>query len=169
MRVFNNAVCATVAALVMFAVIGFAADKMDKIDKAEVPSAVLSAFAKDYPMATVSEYWKMEENGMTVYKIKATDNMKTMDAVYNMSGSLVKTMEEMPMDMLPTEVQTAVKSKYPDETVKMSEKVMMGNETQYEVELMKMDNATHKVMFDTMGNVVSDKAMEGMKMEKKKW
>jgi hypothetical protein len=162
MRSSKNVLCfaITAAVLIMPAAITYADVRIDRI---EAPSGVISAFERDHPTAAVSEYWKIDENSMTMYLIKATYDMKTVSLVYTASGNLVRTMEEITVDMLPAEVRATIEVKYPDEQIMVAQKILDGVDTRYETEMTKKDSSVHRVLFDILGRVLSDKPVEKVK------
>jgi hypothetical protein len=157
--VFPIIVSAILAAIAAAAI--YAAE--ERIDEKDVPSAVLSAFQREYPSATVADYWKTEENGAFEYEIKETDNMQTMEVVYRADGRKVKTIAEISIDSLPARVQNSVKTRYAGEQINMAEKVRIGDETQYEVQLVRKDNRIHLVVFDIYGTELSERPLEGIR------
>ena len=62
-----------------------------EISAKDLPAAVMAAFAKAFPAATLKEAEKIDRNkGETQYEIEFTHNRKAQEAVFSADGSLIK-------------------------------------------------------------------------------
>jgi hypothetical protein len=141
----------------------------EKIDRVDMPSAVIYSFQREHSTANVIGYWRIQENSMTLYKVMETEQMKMVSLVYNAGGGLLKTIEESAVEMLPLEIIRSIGMKYPDEQVVETVKVMAGTNISYETEMMRSDNSIHKVVFDLAGEIVSDKPVDVMIKSRMIW
>ncbi len=75
----------------------FAQEK--KIDKNDLPKAVLNAFQKRYPNAAIKGTSIEKENGKTYYEIESIDGTRRRDLLYTKSGKVAE-IEETWLQMI---------------------------------------------------------------------
>jgi uncharacterized iron-regulated membrane protein len=147
----------TILLLVLFAALTGAAqkdeDQEQSIKKSAVPKAVLAAFEKAYPHATVKGYSKEMENGVAEYELESQDGKVSRDISYAQDGSVLAVEESMAYADLPEAVRATITKDHPKSTVASCEKVTKGSTIQYEV-LMKQGKKKTEVVFDASGSVV---------------
>jgi hypothetical protein len=122
-----------------------------KLERKEVPAAVLAAFAKLYPKAEVIGYTKeTDEQGRTVYEVESTEGGVHRDVTFLADGSLVSIEESVEFSALPAAVQQAVKKKYPGAKVVLAEKISKGGRVAYELHL-EVEKKEVELVLDASG------------------
>jgi len=117
-------------------------------DKAMPPAAAKAAFAKAFPGAEKAK-WEKEKKG---YEVEFSLGGKQMSAVYDKTGAIKETEEDIKTDALPAAVVSYVKTHYPKETIKEAAKITLPNgELNYEAEVNKKD-----LIFDANGKFIRE-------------
>jgi hypothetical protein len=78
-----------------------AQDQEKKLTKKELPSAVLSAFQKSYPKASIKGIAEEKKEGKTYYEIESLDGKTSRDLLYLADGSVAEIEESMATADLP--------------------------------------------------------------------
>jgi len=125
-----------------------------KIVKKDVPAAVLMAFEKAYPKATIKGFSKEVKNGQTLYEIESVEGTMTRDATYAADGKVHAVEESMAMKDVPAAVQQALEKKYPKAKVNLAEKVIEENSVAYEFHVTTAQGKKAEVKFDANGKEV---------------
>src|SRR5437762_9542589 len=81
--------------------------------KVGAPPAVLDAFKKQYPNATIKTVSSETEGGRIVYEIESMDGSQRRDLLYSADGKVISTEELIPNAQLPKAVVDSLASKYP--------------------------------------------------------
>ncbi len=124
----------------------FAQKKEKKLEKIEVPAAVLESFKKEFSPEKVK--WTKEEND---FEAAFEVNDVETSTVYDASGHRKSIEVEIKESELPAGVIEYVKKNYPSEKIKETEKITdYKNVVTYEVEVKK-DKKSHDVVFDAKG------------------
>lgn len=105
------------------------------LKKKDVPKAVLDAFAKSYPKATVKGYSKETANGKVVYEVASSEGKVGRDVTFNADGTTVTVEETLAFNDLPEAVRTAFTKEYPKAKSTKWEKVTEGSVTKYEAHM----------------------------------
>jgi hypothetical protein len=117
--------------------------KPEKSHHGNVPPAVTSAFAKQYPGATAK--WKME-NGSWEANFKQSGN--EMSAVFDSNGTMTESEKEIKVSELPPSVPEYVKTHYKGEKIKEASKITKSNGVvNYEATVKGKE-----LLFDSNGN-----------------
>jgi hypothetical protein len=124
-----------------------------KITKKNVPSAVISAFAKHYPKSIVISYSKEERNGKPVYEIESRDGKLRRDIIYSADGTALEIEERILPPELPDSVKQTIYKAYPKSEIKSAERLTRGKSVQYEVVITKGEE-NFEVAFDKGGKVL---------------
>jgi hypothetical protein len=124
-----------------------------RLKKAEVPQAVLSAFEKAYPKATVKGYSREPKDGTTAYEVESMEGKTHRDILYAADGTVLAIEEGMAVSDLPEEVRAAVKREYPKGSIASAEKLTKGEATEYEV-ILKHGKTKTEVRLDPSGKVL---------------
>lgn len=118
-----------------------------KIDAAKVPAAVKTAFAKQYPGATVK--WEKEAGK---YEAGFKQNGNTMSALFEANGTMIENEMDIKIADLPAPVLAYVKEHYKGKTIKEGAKITKADGTvNYEAEVAGKD-----VIFDANGNFLKE-------------
>jgi len=118
-----------------------------KVKEADVPVAVKTAFAKQYP-GTVAKWEKENVN----YEVNFKKDGKTMSALYATNGKLTETEMDIKVADLPVAVLSYVKEHYKGKTIKESAIITKADGTvNYEAEVSGMD-----VIFDANGKFIKE-------------
>ncbi len=117
-------------------------------DKAMAPAAAKTAFAKAFPGAEKAK-WGKEKKG---YEVEFSLSGKQMSAVYDKTGAIKETEEDIKPDALPGAVTSYVKAHYPKAFIKEAAKITLANgEVNYEAEVNKKD-----LIFDATGKFLRE-------------
>jgi uncharacterized membrane protein YkoI len=124
------------------------------LKKADVPAAVIAAFEKAYPKATVKDYSMEQSHGKTFYEIESVDGSVKRDLEYSAQGDLLEVEEELKPSDLPQEVSLAVAKKYAGGTIESAEKKIKDGTTVYEVKMIQ-DKAKIEVLVNPQGEIIA--------------
>ena len=149
-RVITICIVSLITALVGALV--FARDNK-KITKVQVPKAVIAAFEKAYPKATVKEYEQNVKDKDVWYEIEYTDGAMTQEVKYTADGKLVGTSEDISPKDLPDAVSKAIVSKYMGAKIVGAEKEVRGEVVMYDVTL-DIKGKPQEVKFSDKGEVI---------------
>ena len=125
-----------------------------KLEKKDVPAAVIAAFGKAYPKATMKGFSKEVEKGKTVYEVESVEGKMTRDATYSADGKVMVVEESVEMKDVPAAVQQALEKKYPKAKVNKAEKLMEGGTVGYEFKVTTAEGKKAEVKFDAAGKEV---------------
>lgn len=112
---------------------GLVARADQKLEKKDVPRAVIAAFEKAYPNATVRGYGKEREGGHVYYEIESTDGNVKRDILYRANGSVVEMEETIPPADTPDNIRQAIEKQFPGAELVKVEKTTAGTKIGYEV------------------------------------
>src|SRR5215510_1144248 len=85
--------------------------------KGKAPQAVIDAFKKQYPNATIKSVSSEKEGGKTVYEIESMDGTQRRDLMYDGNGTVLSTEELIPKAQIPKAVLDAITAKYPKASI----------------------------------------------------
>jgi hypothetical protein len=136
-----------IIALALFSSIaGFSQEKKETSEKnVKAPEAAKAAFMKAYPSASKV---KWEKEGQD-FEVNFMQGKKEMSAVYNASGVLQETEEEINVKELPASVQDYVKAHYKGSISEATKITKSNGDINYEAEVNKVD-----VVFDKEGKFI---------------
>lgn len=120
--------------------------------KKELPAAIASAFAKDYPNAKILNWSAEKEDGVLSYEVESMDGATRRDLVYSPEGKALEIEERIQPADLPQAVSLSISKAYPKGVVKSAEKLTRGDFTGYEV-AVKVGKKSHEVVLDTAGAI----------------
>jgi uncharacterized membrane protein YkoI len=149
MRTMFIPIVPALLALVIFP--GFAQEK--KIQKKDVPPAVLSAFTRAYPKAVIKGTSTEKEEGKTCYEIESVEGTTTRDILYSADGTVVETEEGLALSDLPEAVAKSAAKEFPGAKITRAERSTHGDKVAYELRIMTGKKAK-EVVFDVNGAVV---------------
>ena len=141
----------------------FAQEK--KIEKKDLPKAVLNTFQKGYPNATIRVTSMEMERGKTYYEIESLDKGHRRDLLYTKSGKVAEIEETLASNDIPDFVKSSVMKKYPKDEINRAEKVTRGQKISYEL-VVKSGMQKQEVVLDSKGNIQKIKMMKKEKEEK---
>jgi uncharacterized membrane protein YkoI len=130
-----------------------------KITKKDVPTAVITAFEKAYPKATIRGYGTEKENGHLYYEIESTDGKVMRDILYNPDGSVAEVEETIPENELPAGVMQSINKQYPGAKITKAEKVTHADKMGYELQA-KQGEKKISMELDSAGKILKSKAKE---------
>lgn len=128
----------------------FAQEK--KIDKKDLPRAVLNTFQKSYPNATIKGASIEKEHGKTYYEIESMEGTQRRDLLYTKAGKVAEIEETLVSNDIPDFVNSSVKEKYPNGEINRAEKVTSGKKISYEL-VVKSGTQKFEVVLDSKGNI----------------
>lgn len=122
------------------------------ITRRDVPSAILSAFERRYPNATVKGFSEEKDGERLIYEIESVEGTASRDVTYTSDGALVSVEETLPLSEFPESVRASLNKKFPNAKISKSEQVMKGSSMQYEV-LLRSGKKLVEVVFNPDGTV----------------
>jgi uncharacterized cupredoxin-like copper-binding protein len=135
-----------------------AAEKEKKIDKADVPQAVMDAFAKAYPKAKITGTATEKKGGERVFEIESMEGNVTRNVIYKADGTLVEIEEKIPPTALPLAVIQGIKARYPTGETVRAEKITRGDTVEFELRL-KQDQDYYELTVSTAGKITNSKKL----------
>jgi hypothetical protein len=123
------------------------------LKKKDVPRAVLEAFQKAYPKATVKGFSREVEEGKVLYEVESVEGKIHRDISYNPDGSVITLEETLPVSELPEAVRSSMKTDYPQATITRCEKVTEGQTVKYELAIHSGQTKS-EVVFDAEGKIL---------------
>lgn len=126
-------------------------DQEAQVEKKDVPPAVLAAFAKAFPKATVRGYAREVEKGQTMYEVECVEGKTHRDVTYARDGKLLLVEETVEMSDVPEVVRQALEKQFPKAKVNIAEKIMDGKAVAYEFHLTTAEGKKAEVKFDVQG------------------
>jgi uncharacterized membrane protein YkoI len=131
MGTMARGICALL--ILTFATAGHAQER--KLAKKDLPAAVMAAFQRVYPNATIKAVAEEKKDGKVCYEVESLDGGTSRDLLYLVDGTVVEIEEAIPVAELPQVVMAAVAAKYPKAKVLKAEKVTKGAVVTYDVEV----------------------------------
>ena len=140
-------------AATLFAGASFAAEPSVKLQKKDVPEAVMAAFKAAYPQAKVNAYLRETRDGKTVYELESTEKNVKRDIIYSGAGEALEIEEGLSPSALPEPVKAAVAKAHPGRKITAAEKVMKGSSTMYEA-MIQVDGKKVTLLFLADGTAI---------------
>jgi hypothetical protein len=138
----------------LLAAAGSARAQETKIARKDVPAAVIAAFEKTYPKATIRGYAKEVEKGQEVYEIESVEGKMTRDINYSADGKALEIEESVEAGELPVAVRQALEQRHPKANIVKAEKLTKGAVVGYELKVKTTDGRKATVTFDANGKEV---------------
>jgi hypothetical protein len=136
-----------------------------KITKKDLPKAILSAFEKAYPKATIKGLSSELEEGKTYFEIESVDGKISRDLLYLADGTVVEIEEGVSTADLPSAVKATLQKEYPKGKVVKAEKTTKGDAVTYEMKVSS--GKTHaELVIDPAGKVIKNKKADATKKQK---
>ena len=159
MNRFKVIATASLFVIVTFAFAIEANAQEKKLTKKDIPQAVISAFEKAYPNATVKGYSIEKENKKTTYEVESMQGKMTLDVSYLADGTAVEVEEGVAAKDLPGPVMDAVKAKFPDGKIVKAEKKTAAKVVTYEMRI-KTGKTHAGIEVDPAGKIVTEPEAE---------
>lgn len=137
----------------------FAEDpKTTKIEKKDVPSAVMTAFTQAFPKVAIKEIESKEKDGMNSYEFEWVEGKLKHEAVYGTDGTLLsnKTKEPIKVKSIPEAVKNGVNSAYPKAKISKVEKVTDNKGSEYSV-CVQNEKENLMLILDDTGKILETK------------
>ena len=141
-------------------------NQKNAMEKETLPPAVMDAFKKAYPDASITGTWPEKRGEMTYYDIKTMQGQKPMTMVYDKNGTLVETKEPIEKTALPADVTNAVQKAYPKCTMERAEKIMRGQSVEYGV-MLDQNGESYSLVYSPEGKMINTQKMMKPEMKKK--
>jgi hypothetical protein len=119
----------------------------------DVPSAVRTAFQKEYPKATIQGCAKEVENDKTAYEISSIEGKTRRDILYYEDGTLIVVEEAIEAADLPKPVQQTLGEVLEGHKIELVEKLRRDDIVTYEIKSKHADVAL-EIVFDGNGKVL---------------
>ncbi|MBW8683590.1 PepSY-like domain-containing protein [Chitinophaga rhizophila] len=123
-----------------------------KIPSKDVPSVVLNNFQTKFRNAEDVE-WKHKNN---YYEVEFEINHRDYEIKYNPKGGVISYEEELDVNTVPSNIQSAIKTKYPNSTVREAEKKEKNGLT-YKVGIKDAAGEKWDIVLDQAGKIISEK------------
>jgi len=120
----------------------------------KAPAAVMTAFQKAYPNASIRDISKEIKDGKTYYEIESMDGAQRRDLLYLADGTVFEIEEAVKVGDLPEAITGTLSAKFPKGKLQKAERITRGSIIQYEV-LMENGEENLEVLLDANGKVVS--------------
>ena len=124
-----------------------------KLTEKQVPAAVLAAFRKAYPAASIRGLAKETGHGRTTFEIESEDGQVRRDLSYLGDGTLAEIEETVSANDLPAPVAAALDTKFHGAKVVKAEKDTRGGVITYELRISEGHHA-REVVFAVDGKVL---------------
>lgn len=121
-----------------------------KLNKRQVPAAVLAAFNSTYPHATIRGYNREKENGNVYYEVESVEGETTRDVLYHRDGTVAEIEESMSLNDLPAGAEAALRARYPSAKISSAERITRGSVIEYEAHA-KIGKRTVSMEFNAEG------------------
>lgn len=118
-----------------------------------LPPAVLTAFQKAYPKATIKDVDKETDSTAVLYEIESVDSGVKRTVIYKADGTLNEVEEEISPAGLPKAVRQTIEKNYPKGKLEKVEKVTKGVVMTFEALIVTGETHT-EVVFDSTGKVI---------------
>ena len=141
--------------------------KDKKIAKKNLPAAVLSAFQKSYPNATIKGQSKEKENKTTYFEIESVDGKINRDILYTADGNATEIEETISKNDLPSDTQSFLKSTYAKSKIVKMEQVTKDSTIGYEIKI-QTGKKVKELSFDATGKVIKKDAKKAEKEDNEK-
>jgi hypothetical protein len=128
-------------------------DKKSK-ENVKAPEAVLAAFHKTYPKATIRDISQETKDKETYYEIESLDGTQRRDLLYHADGTVFEIEEAINIGDLPKEVTTGLSAKFPGGKLQKAERITRGSKVEYEV-LLEYGEDNLEVLLDSNGKIIS--------------
>jgi len=120
------------------------------LTKKQVPKAVLDAFTKAYPKATMKGFSRETEKGKTSFEVESVEGTVHRDVSYTADGSLLSIEESIAYTDLPEAVRAALAKEAPEGTASACEKITKGDVTEYEI-VVRSGKKKEELLFSARG------------------
>lgn len=124
-----------------------------KVNEADVPQPVKTAFTKQFPKAEHAQ-WEMETK--TEYEVNFKQGAEEMSATYGTTGQWLETEKDIKADALPDAVRRTLADKYAGSKVKDLSHVESPKGSFYEADIEKGETSM-EVVIAPDGTVVKEK------------
>jgi hypothetical protein len=130
-----------------------------RLEKKDLPLAVISAFQLQYPSAVIKSSSIEVEDSTTFYEIESVDGKIKRTVLFSGDGKLTEIEEAISSKQLPDSALALIAKDYPKSNVEGAEKVTKGNVTIYEV---KIENGKENIeaVFDSSGKIISSEKIK---------
>lgn len=141
---------------------GFSQEK--SLQKKDIPAAVLNAFQKSYPNATIKGFAKEIEDNKTMFEVESVEGKIHRDISYLADGTVVTAEETMPYASLPKPVRLTIEKEFAKAKVVRCEQVTKGSTIQFEF-ILKIGKKNQEVVLNPDGTVVKKEEKKEEKEE----
>jgi hypothetical protein len=139
---------------------GKEADSETKINKKDLPAAVLHAFQREYPLAKITGAAREIEADVEYYEIESKEHGTKRDMLYRADGGLVSVEEVIRPHYLPAFVREAVMQQYPKGKIKSAEKITRAGLSSFEV-VVRDGNRYYEVALTAYGRITETEEKTG--------
>ena len=139
-------------AIALLAATALFAGDSKPLTKKDLPTPVLAAFQKAYPLAKLKACSSEKKDGKTCYELESMDGKTERDLIYAEDGSVMEMEEGIDLANLPEAVKQGVSEKYPKAMIKKAEKLTKGSDVTFEV-VIKDGKRKMELAFDAQGRL----------------
>ena len=159
-KLTNRLFAAALAALVWgIAFVPVNAAESGKKAQVTPPEAVMTAFHKAYPKATVRDISQETKDGTTYYEIESIDGKHRRDLLYLADGAVYEIEESVSIADLPKVITSAISAKFPQGELRKAERITHGTVIEYEV-LLEDDENNIELLLDSGGKITSQASVK---------
>lgn len=138
-----------------------------KVNRKDVPAAVLDAFARAYPNAKIKGTSTEVEKGKTYYEIESMDGTQARDILYLADGTAAEIEETVAAAALPEPVKSAVVGEFAKAKIAKAEKVTKGTDVSYEIHVA-LGSKRASIVVDPSGRILDKSPLKAVKEKKEK-
>jgi len=130
-------------------------DDENIIPEKEMPQAVIDAFVKGYPNGIVRTYTEETEKETTLYEISFDFDGRTIDATYDVQGSLVELEKSLSVEEVPETIRNAISLESARFAIDKAEVKEMKGKRYYEVLIVDLEHdRKSELLFSDSGALI---------------
>jgi hypothetical protein len=137
-----------------------------KLDKKDLPAAVITAFQKAYSKAAIKGVSKEMKDSVQYYEIESKDGKTERSILYLPDGTAYEVEEEVAATSLPDPVKASIGQAYPKGKIEKAEMITRGAVVEYEIKVA-LGKEKSEIVLDKAGKVLKSEKADG-KVEKDK-
>jgi hypothetical protein len=131
--------------------VALAAEGEQTVPCKKLPIAVMKAFSKSYPKATIKNCSREIEDGKISYEVASKEKAIGRDVLYDAKGNVIVVEETMAISEAPESVQQAFNKKFSKAEIILVERLLRGTSVNFEFQI-KLKGRIREVVFDSAGN-----------------
>jgi hypothetical protein len=136
--------------------------KEKKLDRKDLPVAVMAAFQKTYPNDSISGASKETKDSVVYYEVESKAGTAERSILYLSDGTVSEIEEGISVDSLPASVSAGIAKHNSRGKIEKAERVTRGANVEYEV-MITAGKAKTELVLDNTGTVLKTEKVSGEK------